>query len=152
MINIKESPVQPVFHLIAILEDAKKGYLSAAERIRDEVLALLFERFGYQRGRYSNELKQLVNRLQVGSSIDQFTLSLLHRTWMDLKTSFKFGRRDTIILACIKGEETAIRNYTDAIEQVQHNNEIKVVLEQQLNGIKTVLNTIKEYAGKNYQA
>ena len=149
MTNIKESPVQHVFHLIAILEDAKKGYLSAAERIRDEVLALLFERFGYQRGRYSNELKQLVSRLQVGSSIDQFTLSLLHRTWMDLKASFKFGKRDTIILACIKGEETAIKNYTDAIEQVQHNTEIKSVLEQQLNGIKTVLNTIKEYTGKN---
>jgi len=149
MTNINENPAQPVFHLIAILEDAKKGYLNAAERIRDEVLALLFERFGYQRGRYSNELKQLVGRLQVGSSIDQFTLSLLHRTWMDLKTSFKFGKRDTIILACIKGEETAIKNYTDAIEQVQHNAEIKVVLEQQLNGIKTVLNTIKEYTGKN---
>jgi len=149
MTNTKESPVQPIFHLIAILEDAKKGYLSAAERIRDEVLALLFERFGYQRGRYSNELKQLVSRLQVGSSIDQFTLSLLHRTWMDLKASFKFGRRDTIILACIKGEEIVIKNYTDAIEQVQHNTEIKLVLEQQLNGIKTVLNTIKEYTGKN---
>jgi uncharacterized protein (TIGR02284 family) len=149
MTNIKENPAQPVFHLIAILEDAKKGYLNAAERIRDEVLALLFERFGYQRGRYSNELKQLVTRLQVGSSIDQFTLSLLHRTWMDLKTTFKFGRRDTIILACIKGEETAIKNYTDAIEQVRYNTEIKVVLEQQLNGIKTVLSTIKEYAGKN---
>ncbi len=149
MTNIKQNPIQPVYHLIAILEDAKKGYLSAAERIRDEVLALLFERFGYQRGRYSNELTQLVNRLQVGSSIDQFTLSLLHRTWMDLKTTFKFGKRETIILACIKGEETAIQNYTAAIEQVQHHNEIKVLLEQQLNGIKTVLSTIKEYTGKN---
>ena len=148
MTNVKENPVQPVYHLIAILEDAKKGYLSAADKIRDDVLALLFERFGYQRGRYSNELKQIVNHLEAESSVDNFTLSLLHRTWMDLKASFTFGKKDTIILACIKGEETAIKNYTAAIEQLQHHNEIKAILQRQLNGIKTVLNTIKEYTGK----
>lgn len=144
-----ENTVQPVYHLIAILEDAKKGYLNAAEKIRDEVLQLLFERFGYQRGRYSRELKQLVTKMQANSSIDDFTLGLLHRTWMDLKCTFKFGKKDTIINACIKGEETAIRNYTTAIEQVAQHEEIKIVLEQQLSGIKTVLNTIKEYTGQN---
>jgi uncharacterized protein (TIGR02284 family) len=148
MTNTKENTVQPVYDLIAILEDAKRGYLSAAERIKDDVLSLLFERFGYQRGRYSNELKQLVNHLQADSVIDNFTLSLLHRTWMDLKTTFKFGKRDTIILACIKGEETAIKNYTEAIEELHHNYEVKAILQRQLNGIKTVLNTIKEYTGK----
>jgi uncharacterized protein (TIGR02284 family) len=144
-----ENTIQPVYHLIAILEDAKKGYLNAAEKIRDEVLQLLFERFGYQRGRYSRELKQLVTKMQANSSIDDFTLGLLHRTWMDLKCTFKFGKKDTIINACIKGEETAIRNYTTAIAQVAQHEEIKIVLEQQLSGIKTVLNTIKEYTGQN---
>jgi uncharacterized protein (TIGR02284 family) len=145
-----ENAIQPVYHLIAILDDAKKGYLNAAEKIRDEVLQLLFERFGYQRGRYSTELKQLVENLQVDSSIDDFTLGLLHRTWMDLKCRFTLGKKDTIIDACIKGEEIAIQNYTTAIETVgQQHQEIKAVLEQQLNGIKTVLNTIKEYTGQN---
>lgn len=147
---IIENAIQPVYHLIAILEDAKKGYLNAAEKIRDEVLQLLFERFGYQRGRYSAELKQLVEKLQVDSAIDDFTLGLLHRTWMDLKCRFKWGKKDTIIDACIKGEETTIRNYTTAIELVgEQHHEIKAVLEQQLSGIKTVLNTIKEYTGQN---
>ncbi|MBK6635471.1 MAG: PA2169 family four-helix-bundle protein [Chitinophagaceae bacterium] len=140
----------PIYQLIAILEDAKKGYLNASEKIKDEVLSLLLERFGYQRGRYSNELRQLVNRLGTSSPIDQLTLSLLHRTWMDMKTTFKFGQKDTIIQGCIKAEETALRNYTLAIEQIPENEEVRAILQQQVNGIKSVLNTIREYTGKTY--
>lgn len=150
MIQAKKQTSLPIYRLIAVLEDAKKGYLNASEKIKDEVLSLLMERFGYQRGRYSNELRKLVNRLGNSSPIDQFTLSLLHRTWMDLKTTFKFGQKDTIIQGCIKAEETALRNYTQAIDQIQDNDEVRMILQQQVNGIKTVLNTIKEYTGKTY--
>jgi uncharacterized protein (TIGR02284 family) len=148
MRNINENVGQPIYHLIAILEDAKRGYLNAAEKIKDEVLSLLFENFGYQKSRYINELRHLVNRLGVNSSIDQFTLSLLHRTWMDLKNSFKFGQKEAVIQVCIKGEEIALENYTMAIKEIQDNDEIRSVLLQHVNGIKTVLNTIKEYTGR----
>ena len=148
--NINKKTSLPIYHLISLLEDAKRGYLNASEKIKDEVLSLLLERFGYQRGRYSNELRRLVNRLGVSSPIDQYTLSLLHRTWMDLKTTFKFGQKEKVIQACIKAEETALRNYTMAIEQIQDNDEVRIILQQQVNGIKTVLNTIKEYTGKTY--
>ena len=150
MTNTNQNISLPIYTLIALLEDAKKGYLNASEKIKDEVLSLLLERFGYQRGRYSNELRQLVNRLGESSPIDQFTLSLLHRTWMDLKTTFKFGQKEKVIQACIKAEETALKNYTLAIEQIQDNDEVRIILQQQVNGIKTVLNTIKEYTGKTY--
>lgn len=146
MLINKETNIQPVYHLIAILEDAKKGYINASEKIRDDVLSLLFERFGYQRGRYSSELKNIVSQLEVPSSIDQFTLSLLHRTWMDLKTTFKFGKKDTIIHACIQGEETAIKNYTKAIEEIDEANELRQILERQLTEMKAVLISMKEYS------
>ncbi len=148
MRSVNEKVGQPIYHLIAILEDAKRGYLNAAEKIKDEVLSLLLENFGYQKSRYINELRQVVSRLGVNSAIDQFTLSLLHRTWMDLKTTFKFGQKDAVIQACIKGEETALKNYTTAIEEIQGNDEIRSVLLQQVNGIRTVLNTIKEYPAR----
>jgi len=149
MRNFNQKTEHPIYHLIAILEDTKKGYLSASQKIKDEVLSLLLERFGYQRGRYSNELKQLVNQLGDSSPIDQFTLSLLHRTWMDFKTTFKFGQKEAVIEACIKSEETTLQNYSIALEQIQDNNEVKLILQQHVNGIKTVLNTIKEYTGKD---
>jgi uncharacterized protein (TIGR02284 family) len=136
-----------IHNLIAVLEDAKKGYLNASEKIKDSVLSLLFERYGYQRGRYSNELRKLLNSMGTPSPVDQFTLSLLQRTWLDLKSVFKFGRKEEVLHACIKAEETALQNYGMAIEQIDDNDEVRMILQQQFNGIRTVLNTIKEYTG-----
>ena len=148
MKNINQNISLVVHNLIAVLDDAKKGYLHASEKIKDSVLSLLMERYGYQRGRYSSELKKIVNSMGTACPIDQFTLSLLQRTWMDLKTTFKYEKKDQIIEGCIKAEETALKNYGQAIEQLEDNNELRIILLQQVNGIKTVLSTIKEYTGK----
>lgn len=137
-----------IHNLIAVLDDAKRGYLNASEKIKDSVLSLLLERFGYQRGRYSNELRTLVNNMGSESPIDSFTLGLLQRTWMDLKTTFNYCHKDEVIEACIKAEEMALQNYGLAIEQVEDNYEVRAILQQQVNGIRTVLNTIKEYTRK----
>ncbi|MEI9958886.1 MAG: hypothetical protein WDM90_21815 [Ferruginibacter sp.] len=51
-----------------------------------------------------------------------------------------------MIKACIKGEELALVNYSKILEQIPENDEAKMILQQQVNGIKTVLNTIKEYS------
>ena len=141
----------PIYQLIALLEDAKRGYLHAAEKIRDDVLSLLFEKFGYERGRYSNELKRLARQSGASSPIDHFTLSLLYRTWMDLKPIFKLGQKEKIINACIKAEEKTLQNYSLAIAQVRDNAEVKMILQQQERGIKTVLNSIKEYTGNTFK-
>jgi len=147
MKNVNQSISLVIYGLIAVLEDAKKGYLHASEKIKDSVLSLLMERFGYQRGRYSSELRKLVDSMGTAPPVDHFTLSLLHRTWMDLKTTFKHGQKDQVIDACIKAEETALRNYGQAIDQLEDHYELRVNLLQQVNGIQTVLNTIKAYTG-----
>jgi uncharacterized protein (TIGR02284 family) len=146
---INENISLAIHNLIACLDDAKKGYLNASQKIKDNVLSLLLERYGYQRGRYSNELRTLVNSMGTECPVDEFTLSLLQRTWMDLKTTFKYGQKDQVIDACIKAEETALQNYSLAIEEVEDNYEVRAILQQQVNGIRTVLTTIKEYTGKS---
>ena len=148
MKNINQNKSLAIYNLIALLEDAKKGYLHASEKIKDSVLSLLMERYGYQRGRYSSELRKLVNSMGTACPIDQFTLSLLQRTWMDLKSTFKYGKSEQIIEGCIKAEETALKNYGQAIDQLEDNYELRIILQQQVNGIKTVLSTIRAYNGQ----
>ena len=145
---INQNITLSIHNLIAVLDDAKKGYLHASEKIKDSVLSLLMERFGYQRGRYSDELRILVNSMGTECPIDHYTLSLLQRTWMNLKNTFRYGQKEQVIEACIKAEETALLNYGLAIEQVEDNYEVRAILQQQANGIRTVLSTIKEYTGK----
>lgn len=145
MQNLNPNISYTIYNLIAVLEDAKKGYLHASEKIKDSVLSLLMERYGYQRGRYSSELRKIVNSMGSNHSVDRLTLSLLQRTWMDLKSTFKHGQKEQIIEGCIKAEETTLENYGQAIEQIEDNYEVRAILMQQFNGIRTVLNTIKEY-------
>ena len=149
-ISTNTNPGQPIYQLIVILEDAKKGYLKAAEKIKDEVLRLLFRNFGQQKIRYINELRQLVFRLDEGSDIDPFTLSLLQRTCINLKYGFGFNYRTGVVQSCIQNEEAALQNYSTVLQQVQQYDEVRWILQQQVNGIKTVLNTIKEYTAKSY--
>jgi len=148
--STNQSVGQPIYPLIVILEDAKKGYLKAAEKVKDQVLSLLFRNFGYQKIRYINELRQLIYRLGDGSEVDQFTLSLLHRACLQIKNGFRSQKKNNVIQSCINGEEMAIVRYSTAIEQIQQYDEVRSVLQQQVNGIKTVLNTIKEYTAKSY--
>ena len=148
--STNQSAGQPIYPLILILEDAKKGYLRAAEKVKDEVLSLLFRNFGDQKIRYINELRQLIYHLGDGSEIDQFTVSLLQRTCMQLRNGFRTLKRNAVISSCIKKEEVALESYSTAIQQIQQYDEVRLVLQQQVNGIKTVLNTIKEYTAKSY--
>lgn len=149
MQNFNQNISQVIYNLIAVLEDAKKGYLHASEKIKDSVLSLLMERYGYQRGRYSSELRKIANSINADTPVDKLTLSLLQRTWLDLKNTFKTGKKEQIIQGCIKAEETALENYGQAIEQLEDHYEVRAVLLQQFNGIRTVLNTIKEYNRQN---
>jgi uncharacterized protein (TIGR02284 family) len=139
---------QPIYQLILILEEIKKGYLKAADKVKDQVLSLLFRNFGYQKIRYINELRHFVNNWG-DTEFDQFTISLLQRTCSQLKHGVKH-KQHGIVESCIKGEEAAIENYSTAIQQVRQYDEVRAVLQQQVNGIKTVLNTIKEYTAKSY--
>ena len=42
MINVNVNTGQPIYDLITILEDAKKGYLNAAEKTKDNISYQLY--------------------------------------------------------------------------------------------------------------
>ncbi len=119
-----------------------------AEKLEGSVLPLLFRNFGFQKSRYSNELKKAVPQTGWISSISDFASANLLQSWQDdLQTSFRVGDQQGIMQACIKGEEDVLINYRVTIEQVSNDDELKLILLQQVNGIKTVLNTIKNLHG-----
>lgn len=140
-----EAPKVNIIHnLIARLEYLKLGYLQASYKTKDEVLALCLERFGFQRERYSMELQQIVN---ISDSKFYKSRSLIKSTGYSF-LNFFFKKAD-VITTCIKNDEHALINYDLAIAQLVNNDEVKRVLLQQANGIKTVIKTMKEYTGKN---
>jgi len=139
-----QQTVKTLEGLISILEDGKLGYTNAAEHIENLSMKADFLEYARERALFIVELQDEINKL--GKSTDTSgggPLGALHRTWIDIKSSFTGGDTEAIINACVTGEEAAIEKYKKALEDnnLEHNQIF--IVSKQLNGIQNTLSQIK---------
>lgn len=142
--EIRKEIVSTLEGLIAILEDGKLGYTNAAEHVEDAMIKSNFTNYARERASFITELQDEINRL--GKSTDTAgggPLGALHRAWIDIKATFTSNDTESIINACITGEEAAIEKYEMALEQEELSpNQIELI-KKQLGSIKAVLMKLK---------
>lgn len=130
--------------LISILEDGKLGYTNAAEHVENLAMKSDFLEYARERALFIVELQDEINKL--GKSTDTSgggPLGALHRTWIDIKSSFTGGDTQAIINACVTGEEAAIEKYKMALEENHLEYSPVSVVSKQLNSIQNTLSQIK---------
>ena len=139
-----QEAVKTLKGLISILEDGKLGYTNAAEHVENLAIKADFLDYARERALFIVELQDEINKL--GKSTDTSgggPLGALHRTWIDIKSSFTGGDTESIINACVTGEEAAIEKYKHALEEnhLEHNQVF--IVSKQLNSIQNTLSQIK---------
>ncbi|WP_291146307.1 ferritin-like domain-containing protein [Flavobacterium sp. UBA7680] len=130
--------------LISILEDGKLGYTNAAEHVENLAIKADFLEYARERALFIVELQDEINKL--GKSTDTSgggPLGALHRTWIDIKSSFTGGDTEAIINACITGEEAAIEKYKKALDDNELEHSQVFIVSKQLNSIQNTLSQIK---------
>lgn len=130
--------------LISILEDGKLGYTNAAEHVENPAMKTDFLEYARERALFIVELQDEINKL--GKSTDTSgggPLGALHRTWIDIKSSFTGGDTEAIINACVTGEEVAIEKYKKALEENHLEYSQVAIVSKQLNSIENTLSQIK---------
>jgi uncharacterized protein (TIGR02284 family) len=130
--------------LISILEDGKLGYTNAAEHVESHAIKSDFLEFARERALFIVELQDEINKL--GKSTDTSgggPLGALHRTWIDIKSSFTSGDTEAIINACITGEEAAIAKYKMALDENEFLAHQITIISKQLSSIESTLMEIK---------
>nr|WP_294922702.1 PA2169 family four-helix-bundle protein [uncultured Flavobacterium sp.] len=130
--------------LISILEDGKLGYTNAAEHVESPAIKTDFLEYARERALFIVELQDEINGL--GKSTDTSgggPLGALHRTWIDIKSSFTGGDTEAIINACITGEEAAIEKYKMALEKDDLSGSQIAIVSKQLNTIQITLEKIR---------
>ncbi|MBG6060655.1 uncharacterized protein (TIGR02284 family) [Flavobacterium sp. CG_9.1] len=130
--------------LISILEDGKLGYTNAAEHAENPAIKSDFLEYARQRALFIVEIQDEINKL--GKSTDTSgggPLGALHRTWIDIKSSFTSGDTEAIINACITGEEAAIEKYKMALEKDELQTYQIAMVAKQLSSIESTLIAIK---------
>ena len=149
MLNTDETTkevVSTLEGLISILEDGKLGYTNAGEQVENDAMKANFFDYARERSLFIVEIQDEINRL--GKSTDESgggALGALHRTWIDIKSALTGGDTESIINACITGEEAAIEKYEEVLKNTALFTNQSAILSKQLNSIQNTLIQIKAH-------
>lgn len=131
--------------LIETLEDGRKGFEQAAERIADSdepALAVDLRQFSQQRAEFSVELRNLAGRH--GFEIDEegSMAGALHRGWLSLKDALTGDDPRAVLAAAESGEDHAVSEFEDALAE-DLPADVRTVIERQAREVRSAHDKVK---------
>lgn len=131
--------------LIETLEDGKKGFADAAEKLADSNrpdLSTKFREYSSQRASFSAELENMAARY--GDYIDESgsTAAALHRGWIALKDALVGSDPEGVLDAVEQGEDHAVSEYEKALKE-DISDELRTVVNRQFTEIKSAYDTVR---------
>lgn len=138
-----EKLIDQLNHLVAICNDGKYGYETAAEDAESSDLKSMFRNYSTQRTEFVSQLKQHIRSAGGDPDSGGGPLGALHRAWIDVKTALSSKDNKAVLGACITGEKAAIEAYDDVINDSGNIPEnIRQTLTTQRSGIQEALNRV----------
>jgi uncharacterized protein (TIGR02284 family) len=116
--------------LIEVCKDGQEGFKSAAEGIEDSDLKTLFYEYSQQRAQFAGDLQNEVLRLGGDPEKSGSVVGSMHRGWIDLKSAILGKDVKAILNECERGEDSAVSNYKDAMDNNLPANVANLILRQ----------------------
>ncbi|PYI87741.1 MAG: aldehyde dehydrogenase [Verrucomicrobia bacterium] len=131
--------------LIETLKDGQRGFKEAAEAVEDLQLKTLFNEYSLQRSRFAGELQSEAIRLGESKPEDSGSVSgAMHRAWIDLKSAVTSGDDHAILAECERGEDSAMKEYRDAMEKEELSSPIRQIVSRQFTEVQNAHDRIKQ--------
>lgn len=128
--------------LIETCRDGQNGFQTASDGVKNSELKTLFANYAQQRAKFVGELQGEVRRLGGDPENTGSVAASLHRGWIDIKSTVT-GSDDTATLSeCERGEDSAVSNYKDALEEDLPAN-IRAIVERQYAEVQEAHNRIR---------
>jgi uncharacterized protein (TIGR02284 family) len=122
--------------LIETCKDGQEGFKTAAEGITRADLKTLFNTFSQQRAQFAAELQNEVRRLGSDPEKTGSVAGSLHRGWIDLKSAVTGNDDNAVISECERGENAAVRNYEDALNDQDLPANLREIVQRQFTAVK----------------
>ena len=131
--------------IIQVLEDGKKGFADAADKLADSNradLAPTFREFSAQRAGFADELEKMA--AAYGDDIDEkgSVKGAMHRGWMTVKDALSGSDPDGVLDAAEQGEDHAVDEYKSALEE-DISPDLVSVLRRQLGSVQAAHDQVK---------
>jgi uncharacterized protein (TIGR02284 family) len=129
-------------NLIETCKDGQDGFRSAAGGVRNAELKTLFHTYSQQRAQFAAELQGEVRRLGGDPEKTGSTAAALHRGWINIKSAVTGEDEGAIVSECERGEDSAVRNYDDALRQ-DLPSDVRTIIERQFRQVKEAHDRIR---------
>ena len=132
-------------NIVEVLEDGKKGFDHAADKLAESNradLAPMFREFSEQRAGFAAELTTMA--AAYGDEIDEHgsVKGTIHRGWMAVKDALSGSDPDGILDAAEQGEDHAVDSYKKALDE-HISPELKDVLRRQMGTVQATHDQVK---------
>lgn len=129
--------------LIETNKDGEQGFRTAAEHVTNSELKTLFNIFAQQRARFASELNNEVLRRGGDPAKTGHISATLHRGWIDLKSAVTGKSEKAIVDECERGEDSAKRNYEDALKKSLPSDLLSIIETQYLD-VKAAHDSVRD--------
>lgn len=123
-------------NLIETCKDGQNGFQTAAEGAKRSDLKTLFHTYAQQRAQFAAELQNEVRRLGGDPEKTGSVAASLHRGWIDIKSAVTGQDDNAIISECERGEDSAVRNYKDALDDQDLPANLRDIVQRQYAQVK----------------
>lgn len=136
--------IEELNDILAKCYDAENGYKEASLAANSTSLKSMFDEYVQQRYEFGHEIKNEIKAL--GGEVDKGgTLAgTMHRAWMDFRASITDNDEVAILNEAIRGENNALDNYRDAMEDIPITSSVYTTLVKQRNRIRTALDRLEK--------
>ena len=117
-------------NLIETCKDGENGFRTAADGVKNSELKTLFNTYSQQRAQFASELQAEVRNLGGDPESTGSVAATLHRGWINIKSTVTGEDESAVIAECERGEDSAVKNYKDALNENLPANVLSVVQRQ----------------------
>ncbi|MGI9107893.1 MAG: PA2169 family four-helix-bundle protein [Pyrinomonadaceae bacterium] len=138
-----DNVISTLNNLIETCKDGQNGFQTAAEGTTRSDLKSLFGEYAMQRSQFAGELQAEVRRLGGDPEQTGSVAATLHRGWINIKSAVTGEDDNAIIAECERGEDSAVSNYKDALNDQNLPADVRSIVERQSAQVKQAHDRIR---------
>lgn len=143
MATDNDNVISTLNNLIETCKDGQNGFQAAADGVKNGDLKTLFHTYSQQRAAFAGELQSEVRRLGGDPEKTGSLTASLHRGWIDIKSAVTGEDEAAVISECERGEDSAVRNYKDALDNESLPGDLRSIVERQFAQVREAHDRIR---------
>ena len=142
MATDNDNVISTLNNLIETCKDGENGFRTAAGDVKNSELTTLFNTYSQQRAQFAAELQAEVRNLGGDPESTGSVAATLHRGWINIKSTVTGEDEAAVIAECERGEDSAVKNYKEALNTTLPAN-IQTIVQRQFTQVKEAHDRIR---------